>query len=472
MPSRPPGAALAAALALAAAALAPAGLTAQQPPPVSSEPAPPAAPGQPAHGEGHAQAAPDDTWRLERQALIDAVLAENPGLEAARMALAAARERVPQATSLDDPMLAYSFGPLSIASDEVPFGQAVEARQRFPYPGTLRLRGEAARAEADVAAEELETVRLELAIAASLLYDDYYLVHRALAINAEHVRLLGDFKRIATARYAAGEAPQQDPIQAEVELAHLVHREMVLGTTREVVTARLNALLHRPPGSPLPPPVERLPLAEHPVLEPDALEESALAARPELGRLTAERAAREAAVELRELARYPDFEAMASYNSMWMETGHQWMVGVAVNLPIWRDRIRAGVAEARAEADRVESERERLADEIRAETRIAWARLEESHHILEIYRSRLLPASRDQVRAALSGFETGQVSFLALIEAERNQRSVELEYEENLADLYRRRAELARALGRLPVGAEGISVAGGAEPPATEGDPR
>lgn len=457
MPSKCVGALLA----VVSIAAAPVDLKAQDPPP--------AAPGRP---EGHAHAAPDDTWRLERAALIDAVLAENPGLEAARMALAAARERVAQATSLDDPMLAYSFGPLSIASDDVPFGQVLEARQRFPYPGTLRLRGEAARAEAGAAAEDLQTVRLELATAASLLYDDYYLIHRALVINAEHVRLLGDFQRIATARYAAGQAPQQDPIQAEVELAHLVHREMVLETEREVLAARINTLLHRPPQTPLPPPVERLSVPELEALDPAGLEAAAVAARPELARLDAERAAREATVELRELARYPDFEAMASYNSMWMETEHQWMVGVGVNLPVWRDRIEAGVAEARAEVARVASERARLVDEVRAEARIAWTRLRETRHILTIYESRLIPAARDQVRAALAGFETGQVSFLALIEAERNQRTVELEYEKTLTDLHRRRAELARALGRPPGGAEGTSEAGAAEPSATEGDPR
>lgn len=460
MPSKLPGAALA--LLMAAASAIPPEL-------VAGEPA--------TAGHVHGAAAPaapaDDPFagagRLEREALVRAVLERNPSLEAARMAWRAARERVPQATALDDPMLSYSFGPLSIASDEVRFGQVLEARQRLPYPGKLRLMGEAAEAEAAAAGEALESVRLELAAAASMLYDDYYLAHRALEINAEHTRLLGDFQRIATARYAAGEAPQQDPIQAEVELAHLVHRDMELMTAREVVAARLNALLHRPPGASLPAPVDRLPLPDHGAEAPEALEESAVSSRPELDRLAAERSAMEAMVALRELDRYPDFEAMASYNSMWMEAGHQYMVGVAVNLPLWRDRIEAGVAEARAGVERVESERLRMTDEIRAETRIAWTRLQESHHILELYRSRLLPASRDQVRAALSGFETGQASFLALIEAERNQRSVELEYEENLADLYRRRAELARTLGRLPGELEHNVPAAAATPPADQG---
>jgi len=62
----------------------------------------------------------------------------------------------------------------------------------------------------------------------------------------------------------------------------------------------------------------------------------------------------------------------------------------------------------------------------------------------------LVPAARDQVQAARSGFETGTNSFLALIDAERNLLNVELGHEEALANLGRRRAELDRALGRIP----------------------
>jgi outer membrane protein TolC len=69
---------------------------------------------------------------------------------------------------------------------------------------------------------------------------------------------------------------------------------------------------------------------------------------------------------------------------------------------------------------------------------------------VRLFRDRLLPAARDQVGAARSGFETGRNSFLALIDAERNLRNVELGYEEALASLGHRRAELDRALGRIP----------------------
>ena len=70
--------------------------------------------------------------------------------------------------------------------------------------------------------------------------------------------------------------------------------------------------------------------------------------------------------------------------------------------------------------------------------------------MLRLYASRLLPPARDQVEAARSGFETGRNSFLALIEAERNLRTIHLGYEQALADVSRRTAELERALGRIP----------------------
>ncbi len=458
MPSNPRGAVLAVLFLAGTVAAAPADIAAQEAAQKAAQEteAPEALSSGHDHGASLDPPAPPDAGALfagstlYRGELIAAVLARNPGVAEARLAWRAAAERVPQATALEDPMLAYGVAPLSIGSSAVHFGQSLELRQRVPYPGKLRLMGEAARAEAAAVAQNVEAVRLELAAAASMLYDDYYLIDRALAINAEHQRLLDGFKRVVTARYAAGEAPQQAPIQAEVEIAHLVHEAMVLATEREVTAARLNALLHREPAAPLPPPVEELPLAGLPDLDTATLTDAALAARPELARLEAEREARETAVALRELDRYPDFEAMAQYSSMWRETEHRWMVGVGVNLPIRRDRIDAGIAEAEAELARVETERAQVVDEIGAEARIAWLRLSEAHHVLAIYQARLLPAAADQVRAAVSGFETGQVSFLSLIEAERNQRSVELSYEETLADLYRRGAALDRALGRLP----------------------
>jgi outer membrane protein TolC len=69
---------------------------------------------------------------------------------------------------------------------------------------------------------------------------------------------------------------------------------------------------------------------------------------------------------------------------------------------------------------------------------------------MQLFGNRLLPASRDQVEAALAGYETGRNSFLTLIVAERNLRDTELGYEAARTNVSRRYAELQRAIGRIP----------------------
>ena len=104
--------------------------------------------------------------------------------------------------------------------------------------------------------------------------------------------------------------------------------------------------------------------------------------------------------------------------------------------------------------------REALEDSVRSEVQQAYDRLEESRHILDLYESRLLPASRDQIEAALAGFKTSRNTFLALIEAEKNQRSVRLEYERALADAWQRRADLDRLMGRMLTSSHSSAVSG------------
>lgn len=406
-----------------------------------------AAQGMPAQSDPLAGLSP-----LERDVLVRTVLERNPSLEAARQAWRAAAARPAQAGALEDPMLSYGIAPLSIGSGDVNFGQEIRVEQPLPYPGRRALRRAQAEAEAEVVLSDYRTALLELAATAALLFEDYRLVHRAVEINQEHLRLLQDFQEVAAARYAAGLASQQDPIQAEVEGAELLQRGIELEAEREGLAARINALLHRQPGLPLPPPAPESAELRPALPSPEALEEAAIAARPEMAGRLAELRARQAGIDLAHRERKPDFGIMGSYNSMWMDAEHRWMAGISVSLPVRRSRIEAAEAEAEARLAQAESEREHLEIEIRAGVRERLARLAEARRRVELYNDRLLPAVRDSIQAARVAFETGQASFLTVIEAERGLRRAQLGLEQALADLRRRQVEIDRAVGRLPDG--------------------
>ncbi|WP_228531202.1 MULTISPECIES: TolC family protein [Myxococcaceae] len=388
---------------------------------------------------------------LERTSLVQAVLAHNPSLAQARAGWQAAAARGAQASALEDPMLSYSVAPLSLFSDSVRFGQVVELSQSLPFPGKRRLAGEVAGAEASAARGEWEVARARLALAASQLYDDWTVVHRALALTDEHEALLVALKKSAEAQYVAGRATQTDPLQAEVELSELLHERAMLESRRTSVRARLNGLLHRAPQLPLPPPPAQPPEPQVAALpESEVLQAEALRLRPELAAVRARLGGGEAAVRLAQKNALPDLRVMGSYNSMWMETQHQFMAGVSVSLPLQLGAKRAAREEARAALQGLQQDEARLADEVRVEVEEARAGLLEAHHGLAIFRERLLPAVRDQVAAARAGFAAGRIPFSTVLEAERALRSAQLRLEEARSDVSRRQAELARATGHIP----------------------
>lgn len=387
---------------------------------------------------------------LERAPLVQSVLARNPSIRAARYAWRAALQRYPQVTALDDPMLGAGVAPTSIGSSRVDDAPKFDLSQKLPFPGKLRLRGEAALAEAEAASHDYEAVRLRLATMASLLYDDYYVATRSLAINRSHVELLEEFQHIAAVRYETGEASQQDPIQAEVQLAHALHRDVMLRTALRVTAEQINALLRRSPAAALPPPPERLALPSPHPGPAQPLVDEALAETPELAAASARVGAEQSRVDLAKREYFPDFTLVGSYNKLWQEEDLQPFVGLQINVPLQLGRRKAALDEAEARLEEARSQRLAVEDGVRLAVQSGVDRLEETHHIERLFRDRLLPAARDQVAAARSGFETGRNSFLALIDAERNLLDVELGYEEALADVGRRRAELDRALGRLP----------------------
>lgn len=390
---------------------------------------------------------------LERRALIEAVLARNPDIDAARAAWRRSLARIPQESAFDDPMVSYSIAPLSIASD-APFGQRIEIEQKLPITSRRSLAAEVALAEADAARDNTEAVRLRLAAMASTLFDDYYVAERALEVDAHHRGLLEQMRASAEAQYTAGRASQQDPLQADVELAMIDREKLMHETERKVVVAQINGLLHRDPGATLPSPPKQLLAPASAALDERALLEIALRERPELRGQDARIRRGVAARKLADRAAWPDVGVMASYDSMWDMPEHRWMVGLSVEVPLARGRRDAARDEAEADTDEAKFMRERMADEIRVEVRTAIERVAEARAALALYEKRMLPAARAQVDAARTGFIADQNEFQSVITAERSLRHVTLDIERARADVHRRLAELDRAIGRIPGGAK------------------
>lgn len=389
-----------------------------------------------------------DAAELSVETLIEQVLARNPSLAEMVATWRAASARYPQVTSLDDPMIGGTVGPASIGSNDVDFAYRVEVSQKYPWRGKLALRGESALAEASAAGHDIEDVRLQLIENARGAFYKYYLVERALAVNAESLHLLTEFRNNAETRYKTGLVPQQDLLQADVEIGRQQERQVILEQTRETTMARINTLMHLPTHHPLPPAPQQLHLAD---ALPDLpfLQATAVARRPDLQALADRIAADQASLALAYKEFKPDLDVMAAYDAWWQrpEQDLRPQVGVRMNLPVRKDKRYAAIAEARARIAQRQAALERQQDQVNLQVQEAHAQVRESERIVRLYTQTILTAAEANVKAAQSAYVTGKTPFLSLIEAERNLVGLRDRYYEAMADYFRRRAALERAVG-------------------------
>ncbi len=383
--------------------------------------------------------------QLTPRQLVDAVLARNPTLPAMQAAWQAAQSRIEPAAALDDPLLSYATAPRTASAGDQDFGQKLELSQKLPWPGKRRLRGERAQHEADAAQQDIETLRLELSATTRSLFADWYFIHEAIRINRINQTLLQEFRRIAEARYSTGQASKQDALRADVEFNLLKHRAIVLERQRRDSLARINTLLNRAPDERLPLPAK---LSEPGFLpSAEALRARAVQARPELKALVAHIEAARTTTNLARRAFYPDFNLKAGYNSLWNQDEKRLTLGVGINLPLDQRKRRAAEDAARARQMQAQWALTDKAAVIAGEVQRAYDRVEESRHVLTLYRERLLPLAEENLAAAKADYQGGSGDFLSLLTTEKNLMQTRLQVEQALADVHRHLAELERAVG-------------------------
>ncbi|HVC92655.1 MAG TPA: TolC family protein, partial [Pirellulales bacterium] len=398
---------------------------------------------------------------LSADELVGQVLLRNRTAQAMVATWRAASQRYPQAVSLEDPMFNSMFAPASFASNQVQPAYILGASQKIPWRGKRPLRGEQAQAEAAGALQDVEDVKLQLAEAARLAFYDYYLVRRQLALNAENMARLVEFRDTARERYEANLARENDLLQAELELADAQRKQFELERMDGIAKARINTLLHRDPGAPLPPPPAALRAGEAPP-PVEELRALALARRPDLAALAARIRAERAALALAYKDFYPDLELFARYDSFWQPDSQRDLrsqVGMNMNVPLYRDRRRAAAREAMFNLSRRRAEYEQRVDDVNQEVQAAYEQLRESRRAVELYSSLSLPRAEQNVGAARAGYEAGQEDFLRLVFAQRQFISLRDKYQEAIANYHRRRAELERVIGGpLPIEPSGEPI--------------
>src|SRR5438552_5426933 len=357
--------------------------------------------------------APPDTVL---QGLIDAALARNPQLVAAQQLEQAAAARPLQAGTRPGPTVGVFYQNDGVAPSlgrEPMTMLGVSAGQEIPYPGKLGLRRQVAQAEAELAAFDVQRVRLSLVASVKRAYYGLVLARGLAALALEHRKVWDEVRETARVRYASAVGSQQEMLRAQVEGTRLNAVHVQHHAEARARLAEINALLGRPPETPIETPAV-LAVAADP-RSPEEIVASAEAASPELK--AAEQAIErdQRALDLARLEFKPDFNIEgAAINRGGLPP--MWQVGAKVMLPS-RARARGAVAEAQARLAASQARVEDVRLRLRSAVEQRLALLDAAAAIEATYREGLLPQGEVAVQSATATYAAGQGSQIAVLEA-------------------------------------------------------
>ena len=387
---------------------------------------------------------------LSREWLEAEVEALNPSLGAMISAWQAAAQRYPQEIALDDPMFMGMIAPESAGSDITETGYALQLNQKLPWFGKRQLRGAAAAADADAAFQDTADSRLQVRLAAALAFFEYFLAARLIEINRENTGIMEQFRDSAQSKYRTNQVTQQDVLQADLELAELRRRQLELERMYRVAVARINTLLLRSPDAPLPAAPATLDQPHQPA-DADLLWQTALQQRPDLAALAWRVQSEEAALALAYKSFWPDFDVFGRYDTFWQPSSTQGplraQVGVSMNVPVYREKLRAAVSEAQFRLNQRRAEFEQRSRDIQYEVVSAAQQVEESRKTVELFAQSLMPIAEQNVAAARSNYEVNKLSFIDLAQAQRQLVMIRERQFEAIVAYQRRVAELDRVVG-------------------------
>lgn len=382
--------------------------------------------------------------------VTELVMQRNASLQAMTFAWRSATQRYPQAIALDDPIFMGMIAPASANSSTVETGYQVGASQKLPWFGKRAVRGAAAAADASAMFHDLRDARLQLTQTARAAYFEYYLVARELEINRANLKLTQEFRSTAQTKYENNQVSEQDVLQADVEFATTERRLLEFERMDRIARARLNTLLRRQPDSWLPPPPAHLADTKSlPAVE--MLRQIAVSQRPDLAAISARVRSEQAAVELANKQFYPDTELYGRYDTFWQPADSQGplrgQVGVNMNMPIYRNKLKAAVSEAEFRLSQRQAEYRQKQFDIQYEVESAYAQVEEAQKALVLYREKLLPAAEQMVATIRTNYDAGATTFLNLLTAQQQLLLQREQYQQTVAAYQIRLAELERAVG-------------------------
>ncbi len=349
--------------------------------------------------------------------------AASPRLSAARASARAASFRVAPVRTLPDPQLQFGLMNRRLPGlglmDPLGMNQ-IQVMQMVPFPGKLGAAGRGAQAQADATQARADDLGWELRGQAAMLFYEIYGTERSIGVAMETQQLLRDIATTAERMYAVGEGRQTDVLRTQVEINQMTEEILRMRTMRDVLVARLNALLDRSPPEAVG--VAQIPVFPDQLPDLDSLTALALEHRPMLEAGEQEVRAAEAGQALARREIWPDLQFGVIYGQRpgvggGTERMASFMFGF--NLPLFAGSRQLKMRqETRAMHDMARADLAAMEADTRGRVGVAFADLRQARQLRDLYRTSLLPQARATVTSSLTAYQVGEINLMTLLDAQ------------------------------------------------------
>lgn len=379
---------------------------------------------------------------------------EDPGLIAAFKDYHSALQKVPQVGTLPDPELALGYFISPVETRVGPQRANFSLSQMFPWFGTLDKKKEAAalKAKAEYAQFRAKRAKLYQKVR-NTWYELYYKKAHIRSVDST-LRTLRTMEEISEARYRTGQRSMADHLRIRMERREMEETLRKLKDDLRPLKTRFNSLIGRDPASELEVPTH-LDSVGLPWKKRATLKDSIIAKDPKLDELEHKLAAQG---EKQAVARHqgrPSFGVGLNYTVVAAREGMDppdngkdvLMPMLRVKLPLYRQKYRGAVKEARYQEERFQQLRLDRKDELATRVDEAYRDHADALRRMELYRKQMSDARKAR-DILLDAFRTGDADVDELLELQRKLYKYRSALERARADRNKAVARFKKMLAR------------------------
>ena len=368
---------------------------------------------------------------LKLDDLVNEALKNNPEILAFGSRIEGARQRIPQAKSLPDPML--MFGYQNEGFDRYTYGEEQGAQwmfgatQQFLFPGKRALKGEMALRDAESQEAMLEFLKLRTVSRVRELYLDLFLAYKNIDLLRERQILFARVEDLALVRYGAGKGMQQEVLMAQTEKYMLLEKEAMFKQKIESLEAMLKATIGREGSATLGRPVD--PSHQPLFYKTEEAVEMAIQNSPEIKSRSKMIEAAETKIRMAKKEFFPDFSINANYYKRTGDFMDMWSVTSTINIPLYFfTKQKPALSEAKAGHVQAKQELEAAKLMITAAIRDNMSMIRSADTLMDLYKNGLIPKNAQDVDLALSGYATGRTEAIVVLSRLKTLLEYETQY--------------------------------------------